>query len=164
MGVQYMKRPLDLRGRVDSTAPPSSASVASILLGTNKIEAGGWDYTVVGSASSAGKTIPPYGFHVLLSSSTVENTPTVCYLSGPKDAGDAVEINCTLASSSAGFVLRTQSSALQYIGGSTTYDQVKFMYPNAGVRLIAASTLQWLCFGATTTASVGMALLGVSTS
>lgn len=124
----------------------------------------GHSFNLVGSASSAGKTIGPRGAFVLVSTSTVATTPTVAYLAQGR-VGDEVDLFCTVASSSAGFCLRTSSSAT-YVGSSSgAYDQLQWFYGGNGVRLVCLSTTLWgVMGGATTTASVGLPLLTISTS
>jgi len=114
-------------------------------------------YTLIGSASSAGKTIGPRGAWQLLSTSTVASTPTVMYLNTPK-LGDYLEAYCTLASSSAGIVLRTASSATTISATSASaYDQVAFVYTGQNAAFRALSSAMWLYLGSTN-------YLGVSTS
>ena len=123
----------------------------------------GESVTLVGSASSAGKTIGPRGAFVLVSTSTVATTPTVAYLAEGR-MGDIVDVFCPIASSSAGFCLRSSSSGTYFGSSSGTYDQLQFFYGGAGCRLVRLSTTLWGVAGATTTATSGMALLTISTS
>lgn len=123
----------------------------------------GQSVTLVGSASSAAKVIGPRGAFVLVSTSTVATTPTVAHLAAGR-VGDIVDVYCREAASSAGFCLRTSSSAT-YIGSSSgAYDQLQFFYGGVGARLICLSTTLWGQVGATTTATSGLPLLTISTS
>ncbi len=100
-----------------------------------------------GSASSAGKTIGPRGTFALYSTSTVASTPTVCYLGTPK-TGDYLEAFCLLASSSAGFVLRTSTSGT-LIGSTSGPDSVFFTYAGQNAQFRALSTALWMYYGST---------------
>jgi len=107
----------------------------------------GESYTVLQTFSTVGSVVGPRGAFELRSTSTVASTPTVMYLATPK-LGDYCEVYCGLASSSAGIVLRTASSAT-LLGGTSGPDQVAFTYPGQSAAFRALSSARWLYLGST---------------
>ena len=150
MGFQKSKRPA-------WTVVPASNSPYGIdteLISTERIDF--QRCQVIGSATSNGSFgsystvgIGPRGTWVLVSTSTVASTPLTMYLANPTGIGDLLELCCLTASSSAGLVLRTQSSGTIFIGTTSGFDALFFNLPGQSAYLRALSTTQWLFEGST---------------
>ena len=110
-------------------------------------------FSALSGASSSGAYVGPRGAWLLGADSSAGGAaPRVVYLAVGK-LGDVLDVftnfgGCT----SNGIALRTPTSGSsgQYFANTTTYDNLLFMSPGYGARLICASSYNWVVQGVTT--------------